>query len=150
MSANYVASGKLFNLIISHYLNDSNSSTCIEPLQIPLELLKYAHEFNLNVFKGTGYISYHPETLFKAEDLKKLDELKWKFAGIKKEIEFKRAELEFKTDQEISTAYKGYMETLHRYNEAKDKAQALIGRLAQLSGITTKDLYPKFDLSFDD
>lgn len=139
---------KLFNLIVSHYLNNSSKSSFT--LEIPTELLKYAHEFNLSVFKGTNYVTCSPETFFKAADLKKLDELKDKLATIKEEIEAKKTELNFPTEQGISTAYKGYMETLHRYNEAKDTAQALIGRLAQLSGTTTRDLYPKFDLSIDD
>jgi len=143
-------SSLLFNLIVSNYLNNSNSTASIPPLQIPNELLQYAHEFNLSVFRGTNYICYAPGTFFKAQDLLKLNELKGKLTEIEDEIEVRREELNFPTDQGISVAYKGYMETLHRYNEAKDVAQALIGRLAQLNGTTTKELYPNFNLSIED
>lgn len=139
-------SEKLFNLIVSNYLNNSIN----EPFQVPNELLQSASEFNLPVFKGTNYISYNPETFFKAQDLQKLNELKAKVTELRDEIDTKKDELTLPTDQSISTAYKGYMETLHRYNEAKDTAQALIGKLAQLTGTTTKELYPKFNLSVED
>lgn len=149
LPANPSSAEKLFNLIVSNYLGNSSSSIQ-PPFQIPNELLQYACEFNLTVFKGTNYISYNPESLFKAQDLQKLNELKLKLTELRLEIDSKKDELNFLTDQAISTAYKGYMETLHRYNEAKDTAQALIGKLAQLTGTTTKELYPNFNLSVDD
>lgn len=45
---------------------------------------------------------------------------------------------------------KGVIEKLHRYNDVKDLAQALIGRLAVMEGCTTRELYPRFDLCLDD
>lgn len=143
---------KLFNLIVSNYLNNpiSNNYDCIPPFQVPNELLQYACEFNLTIFKGTNYISYNPEAIFKAQDLQKLNKLKAKSTELRKEIDTKKDEINLPTNQAISAAYKGYMETLHRYNEAKDTAQALIGKLAQLTGTTTKELYPNFNLSVDD
>ena len=149
-ATNSSSAAKLFNLIVSNYLNNSSSTACINPFQIPNELLQYASEFNLILFRGTNYVSYLPETFFKEQDLQKLGELKAKLKEIQNEIEIKRDELSLPTEESISIAYKGYMETLHRYNEAKDTAQALIGRLAQLTGTTTKELYPSFNLSIDD
>lgn len=146
---NVASSDKLFNFILSNYLN-SPLNEPINPIQIPNDLLKFCKEFNLAVFKGTNWVLYDPETFFKVEDLEKLKGFRVKLAGIKDEIRIKRVELDIFGEEEISLEYKNYMETLHRYNEAKDKAQALMGRLAQLSGTTTKDLYPKFNLVFDD
>ncbi|XP_042334785.1 DNA repair protein SWI5 homolog isoform X2 [Sceloporus undulatus] len=38
---------------------------------------------------------------------------------------------------------------LHEYNEIKDTGQMLLGRLV-IRGVTTKDLYPAFDLDLND
>lgn len=45
---------------------------------------------------------------------------------------------------------KEHIDKLHAYNEIKDLAQALIGRLAVIEGCTTKELYPRFDLNLED
>ncbi|XP_067398202.1 DNA repair protein SWI5 homolog [Emydura macquarii macquarii] len=39
---------------------------------------------------------------------------------------------------------------LHEYNDIKDTGQMLLGKLATIRGITTKELYPKFDLELTD
>nr|XP_003228997.2 PREDICTED: DNA repair protein SWI5 homolog [Anolis carolinensis] len=39
---------------------------------------------------------------------------------------------------------------LHEYNEIKDTGQMLLGRLAVIRGVTTKELYPAFDLDLND
>ncbi|XP_054853638.1 DNA repair protein SWI5 homolog [Eublepharis macularius] len=39
---------------------------------------------------------------------------------------------------------------LHEYNEIKDTGQMLLGRLAVIRGVTTKELYPEFDLDLND
>lgn len=39
---------------------------------------------------------------------------------------------------------------LHEYNDLKDAGQLLMGRLAVLRGVTTKDLYKEFDLDVED
>ncbi|XP_075042399.1 DNA repair protein SWI5 homolog [Mixophyes fleayi] len=39
---------------------------------------------------------------------------------------------------------------LHQYNELKDTGQMLLGRLALLRGVTTKDLYSEFEMDLDD
>lgn len=62
-------------------------------------------------------------------------------------------------DKEISELVKeGYcvieledhIALLHEYNDIKDVAQMLLGKLALTRGVTTKELYPDFDLDLSD
>ncbi|XP_077162596.1 DNA repair protein SWI5 homolog [Paroedura picta] len=39
---------------------------------------------------------------------------------------------------------------LHEYNEIKDAGQRLLGQLAVIRGVTTKELYPEFGLDLND
>ncbi|PJF16569.1 hypothetical protein PSACC_03571 [Paramicrosporidium saccamoebae] len=55
-----------------------------------------------------------------------------------------------KDAEEENRRTKELIEKLHKYNEYKDLAQALIGRLAVLEGCITRELYPRFDLELDD
>jgi hypothetical protein len=43
-----------------------------------------------------------------------------------------------------------WIEKLHRYNEIKDAAQLIIGKLAVIHGVCTRDLYNKYDLELQD
>jgi hypothetical protein len=43
-----------------------------------------------------------------------------------------------------------YIELLHRYNDAKDFGQFLLGKLALLKQCTVSSLYNEFDLDTDD
>eukprot|EP00823_Brevimastigomonas_motovehiculus_P000882 TRINITY_DN11136_c0_g1_i1.p2 TRINITY_DN11136_c0_g1~~TRINITY_DN11136_c0_g1_i1.p2 ORF type:complete len:107 (+),score=40.13 TRINITY_DN11136_c0_g1_i1:540-860(+) len=43
-----------------------------------------------------------------------------------------------------------YITKLHAYNDIKDVVQMLMGRLAELEGVTTKDMYKRFDLDLSD
>jgi chromatin segregation and condensation protein Rec8/ScpA/Scc1 (kleisin family) len=52
--------------------------------------------------------------------------------------------------EEENRQTKELIERLHKYNEYKDVAQALIGRFAVLEGCITRELYPRFDLELDD
>uniref|UniRef100_A0AC11B9E0 Uncharacterized protein n=1 Tax=Ovis aries TaxID=9940 RepID=A0AC11B9E0_SHEEP len=43
-----------------------------------------------------------------------------------------------------------HISQLHEYNDIKDAAQMLLGRLAVIRGVTTKELYPEFGLDMND
>ncbi len=49
-------------------------------------------------------------------------------------------------EQELQT----HITKLHQYNELKDIGQMLIGAIAVKSGVTTKQIYEKFGLEFED
>jgi len=53
------------------------------------------------------------------------------------------------SDKEIEQLTKNHIDRLHRYNDVKDLAQAIIGRIAVIEGVTTKELYPRFDLDLN-
>ncbi|XP_066057672.1 DNA repair protein SWI5 homolog [Chamaea fasciata] len=43
-----------------------------------------------------------------------------------------------------------HISLLHEYNEIKDAGQMLLGKLAVIRGVTTKQLYPEYDLELSD
>ncbi|XP_006154186.1 DNA repair protein SWI5 homolog [Tupaia chinensis] len=43
-----------------------------------------------------------------------------------------------------------HISQLHEYNDIKDAGQLLLGRLAVIRGVTTKELYPEFGLDMND
>lgn len=143
---------KLFNLAVSHYLNSQTIEPCVycEVFSVPDDLLQFAVEINLRVLAGSNFVCFRPVDLFPQETLTKLALLKNQMADTRHQISLISNELGLKDDTEISVAHKAYMNRLHAYNEAKDAAQALLGKLAQITGSTTKELYPKFNLSIDD
>ncbi|XP_006903396.1 PREDICTED: DNA repair protein SWI5 homolog [Elephantulus edwardii] len=67
----------------------------------------------------------------------------------------KRDMLDKEISQFISEGYnveelKDHIAPLHEYNDIKDVGQMLLGKLAVIRGVTTKELYPEFDLDVDD
>ncbi|KAL8174683.1 UNVERIFIED_CONTAM: swi5-like zinc finger protein [Gekko kuhli] len=75
---------------------------------------------------------------------REIEELKCKDLALDREIEQLLAEgfsLE-ELDRHITL--------LHEYNEIKDAGQMLLGRLAVIRGVTTKELYPEFGLDLND
>ncbi|XP_032867794.2 DNA repair protein SWI5 homolog [Tyto alba] len=43
-----------------------------------------------------------------------------------------------------------HISLLHEYNDIKDAGQMLLGKLAVIRGVTTKQLYPEYDLELND
>ncbi|NXX51507.1 SWI5 protein, partial [Tricholaema leucomelas] len=43
-----------------------------------------------------------------------------------------------------------HISLLHEYNDIKDAGQMLLGKLAVIRGVTTKELYPEYDLEVND
>uniref|UniRef100_A0A4X2LS17 DNA repair protein SWI5 homolog n=1 Tax=Vombatus ursinus TaxID=29139 RepID=A0A4X2LS17_VOMUR len=62
-------------------------------------------------------------------------------------------------DQEISqlmaegyvmSELEDHISLLHEYDDIKDVGQMLMEKLASIRGVTTKELYPEFDLDMND
>lgn len=51
---------------------------------------------------------------------------------------------------EIETELNHHIFLLHKYNDMKDTALVLLGNLAQMEGITTRQLYERYGLSHKD
>ncbi|XP_060572016.1 DNA repair protein SWI5 homolog [Ruditapes philippinarum] len=77
-------------------------------------------------------------------DQQTVDLVKDKLKMVDKEIEdlksqgMKEAELQIHIDK------------LHEYNEIKDVGQLVLGRLANLEGVRSKDLYDQYGLNLED
>nr|XP_025727856.1 DNA repair protein SWI5 homolog [Callorhinus ursinus] len=67
----------------------------------------------------------------------------------------KRDLLDKEITQLISEGYsvnelEDHISLLHEYNDIKDVGQMLLGKLAVIRGVTTKELYPEFGLDMND
>uniref|UniRef100_A0A2K5E9R5 DNA repair protein SWI5 homolog n=1 Tax=Aotus nancymaae TaxID=37293 RepID=A0A2K5E9R5_AOTNA len=67
----------------------------------------------------------------------------------------KRDMLDKEISQFISEGYsvdelEDHITQLHEYNDIKDVGQMLMGKLAVIRGVTTKELYPEFGLDMND
>uniref|UniRef100_F6SMZ5 DNA repair protein SWI5 homolog n=1 Tax=Callithrix jacchus TaxID=9483 RepID=F6SMZ5_CALJA len=67
----------------------------------------------------------------------------------------KRDMLDKEISQFISEGYsvdelEDHITQLHEYNDIKDVGQMLMGKLAVIQGVTTKELYPEFGLDVND
>ncbi|XP_057169360.1 DNA repair protein SWI5 homolog [Ursus arctos] len=67
----------------------------------------------------------------------------------------KRDLLDKEIAQLISEGYsvdelEDHISQLHEYNDIKDVGQVLLGKLAVIRGVTTKELYPEFGLDMND
>ncbi|KAJ3208650.1 swi5-like zinc finger protein [Clydaea vesicula] len=51
---------------------------------------------------------------------------------------------------DVEKELKLHIERLHQYNEIKDVGQLLFGKCADNEGLTTKDMYAKFDMELED
>ncbi|EPQ17172.1 DNA repair protein SWI5 like protein [Myotis brandtii] len=67
----------------------------------------------------------------------------------------KRDVLDKEISQLISEGYsvdelEDHISQLHEYNDIKDAGQMLLGKLAVIRGVATKELYPEFGLDMSD
>jgi len=71
---------------------------------------------------------------------------------LKKELAQMDAEIEELTaeKQEHDHQLNELIVSLHQYNDLKDAAQNIFGRLAELEGTTTKEMYKRYNLDLDD
>ncbi|KAL1709458.1 DNA repair protein [Schizophyllum commune] len=63
------------------------------------------------------------------------------------EAEITRLQAELGADVDAEKIVKKHIKLLHRYNEAKDATQILIGRLANLKDTTIKQIHEDYDLT---
>jgi DNA-binding Lrp family transcriptional regulator len=64
-------------------------------------------------------------------------------------VEEEIAQLSYVNDV-YNNEVKGHMERLHVYNETRDTSVDVIGRVAQLEGVTVKALYERYDINLED
>ncbi|NWS94087.1 SWI5 protein, partial [Mionectes macconnelli] len=88
--------------------------------------------------------SFHPNAASEAALRCEIEELKRKDLALDQEIA-----------QLLSEGYsleelEKHISLLHEYNEIKDAGQMLLGKLAVIRGVTTKQLYPEYDLELSD
>ena len=69
---------------------------------------------------------------------------------LEEEIGQKELLLEKYSVAEIEDFNKKYIKKLHQYNELKDCGQLFLGKIAQIKGVTTKEIYSEFNLSPED
>ncbi|KAJ3877129.1 DNA repair protein [Lentinula edodes] len=66
------------------------------------------------------------------------------------EAEVDRLQQELGQDEDAEKIVNKHIKLLHRYNEAKDAAQMLIGRLANLKETTVRQIHNDLDLPIGD
>ncbi|XP_019853941.1 PREDICTED: DNA repair protein SWI5 homolog [Amphimedon queenslandica] len=75
--------------------------------------------------------------------LSEIESLKLKLSETEKEIALLAEEY---SEHELQD----HIQKLHEYNEIKDVGQILLGKLAEMEGLTTSHLYQRYDLTLDD
>ncbi|KAJ3106080.1 swi5-like zinc finger protein [Phlyctochytrium planicorne] len=53
-------------------------------------------------------------------------------------------------DDAVEVLLSEQIELLHAYNETKDFCQLVLGKIAEMRGVTIKSLYPHYDISLSD
>ncbi|XP_052789285.1 DNA repair protein SWI5 homolog isoform X2 [Mya arenaria] len=82
------------------------------------------------------------------QNLKGADERK---ADLKKQIDEANKQIQELLDEGYQESeLQTHIEKLHEYNEIKDVGQMVLGRLAGMQGVTTRDLYDQYGLNLED
>ncbi|KAJ8286598.1 hypothetical protein GJAV_G00040990 [Gymnothorax javanicus] len=68
----------------------------------------------------------------------------------KKEAELDREIIQLECHGVEIQELEQHIDYLHEYNDVKDIGQTLLGKLATIRGVTTRDLYAQFGLELDD
>ncbi|KAK3782513.1 hypothetical protein RRG08_061743 [Elysia crispata] len=74
----------------------------------------------------------------------RLTSVQSKIQEVKKEIE------ELKAGGYMEAELQVHIDKLHEYNEIKDVGQMVLGRIAVIEGLQTKDLYQRYGLDIKD
>ena len=78
------------------------------------------------------------------------EELEKKVDQLTEELKEVDAELEPLLEKYSEEDVQSYIDALHKYNEVKDAAQILMGKLAELQGVTVKKVHEDFGLTPED
>ena len=71
-------------------------------------------------------------------------------AQLREQIECTEREIAELSQHYSEDELQQYIDHLHEYNEIKDVGQLLLGKLAEIQGTTTAELYKQFSLNLDD
>lgn len=69
---------------------------------------------------------------------------------LRKELESVESEIAELSKDHCEEELQQYIDLLHEYNEIKDVGQLLLGKIAEVQGTTTAELYERFELNLDD
>ena len=69
---------------------------------------------------------------------------------LRKELESVECEIDELSKDYCEEELQQYIDLLHEYNEIKDVGQVLLGKIAEVQGTTTAELYQRFELNLDD
>ncbi|KIM48707.1 hypothetical protein M413DRAFT_437885 [Hebeloma cylindrosporum] len=70
--------------------------------------------------------------------------------AISLQLEIDRLQAQLGPNEDPEKIVKRHIELLHKYNEAKDATQILIGRLANIKQTTIRQIHEEYDLKDDD
>ena len=71
-------------------------------------------------------------------------------AALRSELEAVEREIDSLGTEYSEHELQTHIDKLHLYNEIKDVGQSLLGKLAEVEGLTTTQLYARFGLELDD
>jgi hypothetical protein len=145
----------LYSLVVVDYLESENDGCDSRPrfLKVPPHHVLHSNPLltvnGVFALEGCNVLVYVPADLF-SDGLPSLRQFRAELHSSRAKLATLKSHSGYRLDSEIDAARWQHIHKLHRYNEAKDLAQALLGKLAVVRGTTTRELYPEFDLLIDD